>query len=114
MISAALKMINRHGEVGDFAADIAEIITKGGRSGTAYNIEFVGKMGEAVIRMVDNAVLAFTNSDLELAQKVCKSDDEVDDLFNGAKTPCSSASARTNSSPNAPSTSCSSPSISSG
>ena len=85
MISAALKMITDMERIGDFAADIAEIITKGGRSGTAYNIEFVGKMGEAVIRMVDSAVLAFTNSDLELAKKVCKSDDEVDELFNGAK-----------------------------
>ena len=36
-------------------------------------------------RMVDEAVLSFTNSDLELAKKVCKSDDEVDNLFNGAK-----------------------------
>ena len=85
MISAALKMITDMERIGDFAADIAEIITKGGRSGTAYNIPFVGRMGEAVIRMVDSAVLAFTNSDLELAKKVCKSDDEVDELFNGAK-----------------------------
>ena len=85
MISAALKMITDMERIGDFAADIAEIITKGGRSGTAYNITFVGRMGEAVIRMVDSAVLAFTNSDLELAKKVCKSDDEVDELFNGAK-----------------------------
>ena len=42
-------------------------------------------MGDAVVRMVDSAVLAFTNSDLELAKKVCKADDEVDGLFNGAK-----------------------------
>ncbi len=86
MISSALKMITDMERIGDFAADIAEIITKGGRTGTSYNIDFVEKMGEAVIRMVDSAVLSFTNSDLELAKKVCKSDDEVDSLFNGAKT----------------------------
>ena len=86
MISSALKMITDMERIGDFAADIAEIITKGGRTGTSYNFDFVEKMGEAVIRMVDSAVLSFTNSDLELAKKVCKSDDEVDSLFNGAKT----------------------------
>ena len=85
MISSALKMITDMERIGDFAADIAEIITKGGRTGTSYNIDFVDRMGEAVIRMVDSAVLAFTNSDLELAKKVCKADDEVDGLFNGAK-----------------------------
>lgn len=85
IISAALKMITDMERIGDFAADIAEIVTKGGRTGTSYNVGFIGKMGEAVIRMVDGAILSFTNADLELAQKVCRSDDEVDELFNGAK-----------------------------
>lgn len=85
MISAALKMITDMERIGDFAADIAEIITRGGRTGTSYNVEFIGKMGKAVIRMVDDAVLSFTKSDLSLAQKVCAADDEVDGLFNGTK-----------------------------
>ena len=85
MISSALKMITDMERIGDFAADIAEIVTKGGRTGTGYHIELIDRMGRAVIRMVDEAVLSFTNSDLELAKKVCKSDDEVDNLFNGAK-----------------------------
>ena len=78
-------MITDMERIGDFAADIAEIVTKGGRTGTGYHIELIDRMGRAVIRMVDEAVLSFTNSDLELAKKVCKSDDEVDNLFNGAK-----------------------------
>ena len=85
MISSALKMITDMERIGDFAADIAEIITKGGRTGTSYNIDFVDRMGEAVIRMVDSAVLSFTNTELNLAKQVCKADDEVDGLFNGAK-----------------------------
>lgn len=85
MISSALKMITDMERIGDFAADIAEIITKGGRTGTSYNIDFVDRMGDAVIRMVDSAVLSFTNTDLDLAKQVCKADDEVDGLFNGAK-----------------------------
>ncbi len=86
MISSALKMITDMERIGDFAADIAEIVTKGGRTGTSYNIEFIERMGEAVVRMVDSAVLSFTNTDLELAKKVCRSDDEVDGLFNGAQS----------------------------
>lgn len=85
MISSALKMITDMERIGDFAADIAEIIVRGGRSYTSYNIDLVDRMGDAVIRMVDSAVISFTNADLDLAKQVCKADDEVDDLFNGAK-----------------------------
>lgn len=85
MISSALKMITDMERIGDFAADIAEIVIRGGRTGTSYNVEFIGRMGDAVIRMVDGAVRSFTDADSELAEKVCRSDDEVDELFNGAK-----------------------------
>ena len=87
-VTANARYMSTGKEVNDLrcvAADIAEIVTKGGRTGTGYHIELIDRMGRAVIRMVDEAVLSFTNSDLELAKKVCKSDDEVDNLFNGAK-----------------------------
>ena len=41
MISSALKMITDMERIGDFAADIAEIVTKGGRTGTGYHIELI-------------------------------------------------------------------------
>lgn len=84
-ISSALKMITDIERIGDFAADVAEIVTRGGRTGTSYTVPFIDAMGVAVIKMVDESILAFTNDDLDLAKRVCAADDEVDDLFNGAK-----------------------------
>lgn len=84
-ISSALKMITDMERIGDFAADVAEIVTRGGRTGTSYTVPFIDAMGVAVIKMVDESILAFTNDDLDLAKRVCAADDEVDDLFNGAK-----------------------------
>ena len=84
-ISAALKMITDMERIGDFAVDIAEIVVSGGKSKTAYPVELITRMGEAVIEMVDGAVLSFTDSDLELAKRVCKADDEVDALFSGTR-----------------------------
>ncbi|MBQ8884812.1 MAG: phosphate signaling complex protein PhoU [Clostridia bacterium] len=84
-VSSALKMITDMERIGDFAADIAEIVTRGGRTGTSYTVPFIDAMSVAVIKMVDESILAFTDDNLELAQKVCRADDEVDELFNGAK-----------------------------
>ena len=84
-ISAALKMITDMERIGDFAVDIAEIVVSGEKSKTSYPVELITRMGEVVIEMVDGAVLSFTDSDLELAKRVCKADDEVDTLFSGTR-----------------------------
>ncbi|MBQ8374813.1 MAG: phosphate signaling complex protein PhoU [Clostridia bacterium] len=85
IVSSALKMITDMERIGDFAADIAEIVTKGGKTATSYNIPFIEKMGGAVVKMVDGAIRSFTDFDLEKAKAVCAADDEVDELFVGAR-----------------------------
>ena len=81
VISSALKMISDMERIGDQAYDIAEIAKY-----LKYS-EFAGKvhiqdMAVAAIRMVTDSVEAFVQRDLELAQKVLKEDDTVDQLFN--------------------------------
>lgn len=107
MISSALKMITDMERIGDFAADIAEIVTKGGRTGTGYHIELIDRMGRAVIRMVDEAVLSFTNSDLELAKKSANRTTRWIIYSTEPKTCFSIVSATTKSLPSARSISCS-------
>lgn len=85
MVSSALKMITDLERIGDFAADIAEIVLKGGRTHTSYSIPFIEKMCGEVIKMVDEAVRSFVEKDIDLAKKVCRADDAVDELFLGAK-----------------------------
>ena len=80
-VSSALKIISDLERIGDQAYDIAEIAKH-----LKYS-EFAGKvhiqdMAVAAICMVTDSVEAFVQRDLELAQKVLKEDDTVDQLFN--------------------------------
>ena len=91
-VSSALKIISDLERIGDQAYDIAEIAKY-----LKYS-EFAGKVQlrdtkkkrevvitndeTAAVHMVTDSVEAFVQRDLELAQKVLKEDDTVDQLFN--------------------------------
>lgn len=84
LVSSALRMISDMERIGDQASDIAEIC--------AYiqGIEIESRlhirdMADATGKMVTAAVDSFVRKDLEIARKVMKSDDVVDDLFKKVK-----------------------------
>lgn len=79
-ISAALKMITDMERIGDQASDIAEIIISEKKSEGA-EIPKIGKMSEAVAKMVRDSVTAYVKKDLELSRNVMEADDAVDELF---------------------------------
>ena len=79
-ISAALKMITDMERIGDQAADIAEIIISEKKS-ESTDIPKIGKMSEAVAKMVRDSVSAYVKKDLELSRNVMDADDAVDILF---------------------------------
>ena len=84
LISAALKMITDMERIGDQAEDIAEIVTVlNGR--TMEGMELIEEMARATIEMVTGSVDAFVKKDVELAKKVIKKDDIVDDYFSRVK-----------------------------
>ena len=84
LISAALKMITDMERIGDQAEDIAEIVTfLNGH--TMEGMELVEEMARETIEMVTASVDAFVKKDVELAQKVIKQDDVVDDYFSRVK-----------------------------
>ena len=79
-ISAALKMITDMERIGDQAEDIAEtIVFLNGRTGE--ECKEIRKMAETAIKMVNDSVDAYVNTDLELARSVYAFDDIVDDCF---------------------------------
>lgn len=80
-ISTALKMITDVERIGDQAADISEIGLKIMNEEYYKKLEHIPIMSELVIEMVSSSVHAFVNRDIDLAKKVIKSDDEVDDMF---------------------------------
>ena len=83
-ISAAMRMISDMERIGDQAADIAEIARDVQAGKLAYETP-MGDMARTAISMVTDSVDAFVQDDLDLAQRVIDSDDEVDDLFNRVK-----------------------------
>ena len=84
-ISAALKMITDMERIGDQAADISEITQRMYRENYAYDLKHIPQMATATIKMVKDAIDAYVNSDIELAEKVIGEDDGVDALFNVVK-----------------------------
>lgn len=84
-ISAALKMISDLERIGDQAADICDLILHIGKTKIAMDYGHISRMAEVTIQMVKKSIEAFIRSDLDLAKKVCASDDEVDELFLAAR-----------------------------
>jgi phosphate transport system protein len=80
-ISTALKMITDMERICDQAADIAEIITYF-NDGDIEKSEKLYEMAEKCVVMVSKSIDSFVTSDLDLANAVILSDDEVDRLFN--------------------------------
>ena len=80
-ISTALKIITDMERIADHSADIAEITIRMSDEKYIKPLIDIPKMANLASRMVNKAIDAYVNNDLELARKVCQSDDEVDDLF---------------------------------
>lgn len=80
VISSALKMITDMERIGDQAEDIAEI-SKYIKNNSVKNKIHLKEMAESASRMVTESIDSFVKKDLNLALKVVKDDDILDDLF---------------------------------
>ena len=79
MTSAALKMVSDMERIGDQASDIADIARH--MTGVSLPQTCIPAMGQAAITMVTESIDAFVKNDLELARKVMRDDDIVDNYF---------------------------------
>ena len=79
-ISAALKMITDMERIGDQAADITDLARIIASRGANDQLDLIPQMAEETVGMVKNSIDAFVRRDVELAVRVCKSDDVVDGL----------------------------------
>ncbi len=80
-ISSALKMITDLERIGDQALDIAEIANHCNYLEHQEKFEILEKMCNETMGMVRNSIEAYVQKDLELAKKVAKSDNIVDNYF---------------------------------
>lgn len=85
LVSAALKMITDMERIGDQAADIAEISLSLEGEKFIKPISHIPQMAELAIWMVSNSLKAFVNGDLDLADRVINTDEQVNSLFDKVK-----------------------------
>jgi phosphate transport system protein len=81
VISTALKIITDMERIADHSSDIAEITIRMANEKYIKPLIDIPKMADLAKQMVKKSIDAYIKLDLLLAQEVCKSDDEVDELF---------------------------------
>ena len=85
LITAALKMVSDMERIGDQAVDIAEMSVYIKDKKQVFNLTHILEMADNASKMVTEAIDAFVKSDIEVAKKVARQDDIVDELFNRSK-----------------------------
>jgi phosphate transport system protein len=81
LISTALKIITDMERIADHSSDIAEITIRMAGEKYIKPLIDIPKMSELAKLMVKKSIDAYVKLDINLANEVCASDDEVDDLF---------------------------------
>lgn len=81
LISAVLKMITDLERIGDHAQDISEIVLFLSSQKYIKKLEHISRMAQITAKMVTDSIDAFVKRDIMLAQRVCDTDDTVDELF---------------------------------
>lgn len=84
-VSSALKMITDLERIGDQAIDIAEVSQYIKSRNNVINVTHIDEMASQTSKMVTLAIDAFVKKDVDLAKKVSKSDDVIDELFDKVK-----------------------------
>jgi phosphate transport system protein len=80
--TTALKLLTDMERIGDHAEDIADLTMRIAEKNTFADSSHIHEMAAVAIDMVNSAITAYINSDLELARETIKRDDVVDDYFN--------------------------------
>lgn len=84
-VSTALKMVTDMERIGDHASDIAELVMRIDGTHIFNMVKHIPDMASVSKQMVHDAINSFVNADVDLAQKVIQTDDQVDELFNVVK-----------------------------
>ncbi len=80
-IGTAMKIITDMERIADHSSDIAEITIRMANEKYIKPLIDIPKMAELAKQMVNKSIDAYVKQDVALAQSVCNSDDDVDQLF---------------------------------
>ena len=82
LLAAILEVITELERMGDYAKGIAKINLLIGEDETPIPIRDISCMGDLAVGMLHRALSAFINEDVNMAYRVPKEDDLVDELYN--------------------------------
>jgi len=80
--TTALKLLTDMERIGDHAEDIADLTMRIAEKNTFADSSHIHEMAAIAIEMVNSAITAYINADIELAKATIQRDDAVDDYFN--------------------------------
>ena len=80
-VIVAIKISSDLERVGDLAVNIAKSVIRIGTNQLIKPIEEIPRIAEIANKMVADALKAYSDEDVELAKKVAKVDDEVDEAY---------------------------------
>jgi len=81
VIGTVIKAIADLERIGDYSVDIAKTAIRLSNEKYFKPLELLSKMATMVDTMIEETLKAFLGRDLQLAQKVCNDDDEIDHLY---------------------------------
>lgn len=81
IIATGLKISTDLERMGDHAYDIANVALRLAGTSLIKELIVIPRMAELAQKMVSNALDAYVNLDITLAEQVCRDDDEVDRLY---------------------------------
>lgn len=78
---ATIKIVNDLERIGDYATNVAEIVLELKNEKYIKPLVHIPQMAVLVMNMVSTVLKAFVEKNIDLAEAVCKKDDEADDLY---------------------------------
>ncbi|KUK46259.1 MAG: Phosphate-specific transport system accessory protein PhoU [Anaerolinea thermophila] len=82
LLAAILEVITELERMGDYAKGIAKITVRISDDETPIPIREITRMGDLAVSMLHRALSAFINEDVNMAYRIPKEDDLVDNLYN--------------------------------
>jgi phosphate transport system protein len=82
LLAAILEVITELERMGDYAKGIAKITVIISDDETPIPIREISRMGDLAVSMLHRALSAFINENVNMAYRIPKEDDQVDELYN--------------------------------
>lgn len=82
-VASSMAIFSNLERMGDYAAGIAKIVVQGSSQELLKPLVDIPQMGVIAREMLDAAIIAYINDDVDAARRISARDDELDDLYDG-------------------------------